>query len=106
MRLLLLLLALLANPGITAYWTGKDSATVSWEQAQRSCLYHETAGGTQTFVGCWDKPGVYHIQFGRVGPLSGDLRPKAHDVYVLVQGDHVYRTPLVGRPQYVAIVLR
>jgi hypothetical protein len=89
-----------------AYWIGTNAAVVNWEQQTRSCLYHETAGGTQTFVGCYDGTGRVTVEFGKVGPLSGDLRPRKGDWYVVQIDGVVYRTPLVGRPIRLALMLR
>lgn len=95
----LLLLALLqtvpAPPmGFIARWDSLDSATVTWSQQQRACLYAEHASGERVFVGCYENPGRYVITFGAVGPLSGDLRPMPGDVYVLTSQGVTWRAPL------------
>lgn len=102
MRLLLILLLLLqpAPPNLTARWDSATSATVRWTQAARGCLYRQPSEGAPVFVSCYEKPGAYTITFGHIGPLSGDLRPQARDVYVLQTSGAVFRAPLMARPLF------
>lgn len=102
---LLLIFALLLPPTPPAYlsarWDSSTSATVQWQQTARGCLYRESAIGQQVFVGCYEKfPATIIVEFGHEGPLSGDLRPTAGDVYILWTDNHAYRAPLLGRPLY------
>lgn len=101
---LLLFLLLLPQPApdphLIARWDSTTSATVSWHQTARGCLYRESAIGETVFVGCYDQPGDYRVTFGHQGPLSGDLRPQSHDIYRLVTGGHTYPAALVGRALY------
>ena len=94
----LFLLALLTppDPHLTAVWASPSAAVVSWEQQSRACLYHESQGGTQTFVGCYDGAGRATVEFGKVGPMDGALRPKAGDWYVAQIDGVTYRARLRG----------
>ena len=102
----LLLLALLSppDPHLRAQWDSTTSATVSWTQQTRGCLEVAHQTGEIAFVSCYERPGSYQIELGHIGPLSGDLRPQAHDVYVLVTNGQTYRARLVGRMQYLAVI--
>lgn len=77
------------DPRLTARWDRPGAATVSWAQQARGCLYRN-----QTFVGCYDGAGRVLVTFGHVGPLSGDLRPTAGDVWVAVVDGVTHRAPL------------
>lgn len=100
MILLYILFALLqpAPPAFQARWDTKDSATISWSSPFRSCLYREPLSGGSVFIGCWDGPAK--ITLGHVGPVSGDARPMAGDVYKLVINGQTYSTDLVARAVY------
>lgn len=107
MRLiLLLLLALLQgappDPRLTARWDTAASATIAWTQHTRGCLSVIHATNERAFIACYEKPGSYRIELGHAGPLSGDLRPAAGDVYLLWTPEGVSRAPLVARPLYLA----
>lgn len=98
--LLLILLALLQpDPQFRAQWDTSTSATVSWHQTTRSCLYAKSGA---VFVGCWEGSGRVVVEFGHEGSLSGDLRPVGGDVYVLESGGQKERAPLRGRAVYLA----
>lgn len=104
-RILLILLALLQPAPIyfSAYWDGSASATVSWHQTARGCLYRESAIGEQVFIGCYERlNATLIVTFGHSGPLSGDLRPMPGDVFVLVTNGTTARARLIGRAQYLA----
>lgn len=65
------------DPQLRASLDSSTSATVAWEGDRRLCLYYEGV-----FVEC--RPaGRNVVTFGKVGPLSGDLRPAAGGVYVV-----------------------
>jgi hypothetical protein len=103
---LLILLALLQpspDPGLRARWDSATSATITWTQAARGCLSVTHATNEHTFIDCYEQPGSYRIEFGHVGPLSGDLRPTGGDIYRLETGGQVYRAPLIARPVYMPV---
>lgn len=101
--LLWLLFAPTPPPNLIARWDTSTSATVTWHQTARSCLYRESAIGERVFVSCYEEAGDYRVTFGHQGPLSGDLRPAAGDVYVLESGGQRERAPLRGRAVYLAV---
>lgn len=105
MRALLLFLALLQPaPHFSARWDTKDSATIQWTQQARGCLGVEHATGQRVFIGCWEKyPQTVVLELGHVGPLSGDTRPTAGDIYVLQTSGQTYRAPLRARDVYLAV---
>lgn len=89
------------DPHFSARWDSATSATIQWTQAQRGCLYRLSASGERGFVGCYERTNAtITITLGHVGPLSGDLRPMAGDVYILVTDGQQFRAPLIGRAQY------
>jgi hypothetical protein len=92
--LLILAFLLPPDPHLRAAWDTSTSATVSWTQTARACLYREPMTGARVFIGCYEAPGDYHIQFGHVGPLDAAYRPAAGDMYVLQTGGEVWRAPL------------
>lgn len=105
MRIFLILLLLLfthaPDPGLSARWDTKDSATITWTQTQRGCLSVEHATSERVFISCYERfPATIRVELGHQGPLSGDLRPMAGDVYVLRTQGQTYRAPLRGRLVY------
>ena len=95
----ILILFLLFAPHLTAYWNYDRSATISWHQETRGCLYRNT-----TFIACYEQAGDYAITFGRVGPLDAAYRPAAHDTYTIWTPDGIERAPLAGRPMYLPLI--
>lgn len=89
-----------SDPHLTAYWDSSISATVSWTQESRGCLYRNTV-----FIGCFTDPGTYHVEFGHQGPLDGQYRPKTHDRYRVEIGGVSYYADLVARPLYLPVIL-
>lgn len=88
----------------TALWDTATSATVQWTQVDRGCLYRESLIGERVFIGCYERfNATITLTFGHVGPLSGDQRPTAGDVYVLITGGATYRAPLTGRLVYMPL---
>lgn len=93
------------DPRLSARWDTATSATIQWTQVQRGCLYRLSASGERGFVGCYERTNAtITITLGHVGPLSGDLRPMAGDVYKLVMDGVVYSAPLVGRNIYLPVM--
>jgi hypothetical protein len=102
-RLLIILLLLIQpapDPRLRAWWDGNGRATIEWTQQTRGCLSVQHATNERAFLSCYEKPGSYRIELGHVGPLSGDLRPAAGDVYTLQTGGQKYSAPLRGRLVY------
>lgn len=98
MRLLLLLILLFSHapdPGLAARWDSSTSATISWHQTQRGCLYVEHQTAERVFISCYEQPGSYRVELGHQGPLSGDVRPAVGDIYVLQTSGHTWRARLV-----------
>jgi hypothetical protein len=102
---ILILLAFLQppDPQLRARWDTATSATIEWTQATRGCLSVIHATNERAFISCYEQPGSYVIELGHVGPLSGDLRPAAGDVYRLETGGIVYHAPLIARPIYMPV---
>lgn len=97
-----LLFALLQPaPAFQARWDTATSATISWQSPAFACLSREPLSGGSVFIGCWDGPAK--IGLGHVGPLSGDARPMAGDVFKLVTGGQVFSAPLVARSIYLPV---
>jgi hypothetical protein len=91
-------------PNFTARWDSATGATVQFTLVARGCLYRESAIGERVFVSCYERwPATIIVTFGHTGPLSGDLRPRAGDVYRLDTLGQTYRARLIGRPQYLAV---
>ena len=99
-RFLIALILFLAppDPHLQAQGNSLDSATISWTQQSRGCLYRNT-----TFISCYERPGSYVETFGAVGPLDAAYRPTAGDVYTLWTPEGVERAPLVARPVYLPV---
>lgn len=91
--IIVVLLSILAPP-FTATWDRPGVATIRWLQTERGCLYRESAIGERVFAGCFEGAGTVSVTFGRVGPLSGDLRPTAGDVWILDSGGVTQRATL------------
>lgn len=91
--IIVVLLSMLAPP-FSARWDAPGVATFRWSQVERGCLYRESAIGEHVFAGCYEGTGAVSVTFGRVGPLSGDLRPTAGDVWVLDSDGVTTRAPL------------
>ena len=87
-----------------AYWNSPTSATVTWYQTARICLWYQQAPTFQpVFVACYAKyPLTLNIEFGHEGPLSGDLRPQQGANYILQnpQTGELIKIPLEYRKQY------
>lgn len=94
----LLLLSLFLQPApdprLTARWDSSTSATVSWSQSARACLYAKAGA---VFVGCYDGVGRVVVELGHEGPMDGALRPMAGEVYVLQSAGRKTRADLRGR---------
>lgn len=97
---LLLLIMLASDPHLSARWDTATSATITWTQSARGCLSVEHTTRERVFISCYEKPGSYVIEVGHVGPVSGDVRPLAGDVFVLETGGQTYRASLRGRDVY------
>lgn len=102
-RLLLIIIALLPSPGLDARWDTATSATISWTQTTRGCLYVTHATGENVFLSCYEKPGSYRIALGH-GSTDGTARPQTHDVYLLTTNGQTYRAALVGRSVYLPVI--
>jgi len=94
------------DPHLQAQWDSATSATVSWTQQARGCLSVVHATGETAFIGCYERPASYVIGLGHAGPLDGTARPASGDVYMLQASGQIWRAPLVGRPQYLAVLRR
>lgn len=92
----LFILALLTppDPQLRARWDGPGAATIQWTQQARGCLYVNHTTGAQAFIGCYDGSGRVTVELGHQGPVSGDVRPQPHDIYVAQIDGITYRTPL------------
>jgi hypothetical protein len=98
---LLLVLFFTPPPNLIARWDSATSATVSWTQSARGCLYRESAIGERVFIGCYERwPATIIVTLGHQGSLSGDLRPMGGDLYVLVSAGQIKSAPLRGRNVY------
>lgn len=93
--LLFLFLQPTPDPQLTARWGGPGAATVEWHQTARGCLSVIHATGERVFISCYEQPGSYRVELGHQGPLSGDLRPAAGDIYLVQTSGHTYRARLV-----------
>ncbi len=116
MRHILLVVLLLAlstparadapDPHLTAQWDSATSATIQWTQTARGCLERQPKEGAAVFIGCYERlNATIIVTLGHVGPLSGDLRPTAGDVYKLTINGQVFSAPLIGRPVYLPLFL-
>lgn len=89
----------------SARWDTATSATLQWTQAARGCLSVEHATGERAFIGCYERwPATLIITLGHAGPMSGNLRPAAGDVFVLQTGGQTYRASLRGRDVYLPVM--
>lgn len=100
----ILIALLLANPQLTAVWTGPGSATIQWEQAARGCLYRVPSEGSAVFVGCYDGAGQVNVSLGATGGTDAAYRPRAGDVYLVQIDGQRYRAPLLMRDVRLAVV--
>ena len=87
------------TPRLTALWDTDHSATVSWHQETRGCLYRN-----RVFLSCFERPGSYVETFGAAGPLDAAYRPAAGDVYSLWTPEGVYHTQLIGRAVFLPVI--
>lgn len=98
MMLLLLLILLFSHapdPGMSARWDSSTSATISWTQESRGCLYVEHQTAERVFIECREAPGLQRVTLGHQGPLSGDVRPSVGDIYLVQTSGHTWRARLV-----------
>lgn len=94
MLLLLALLQSAPDPQFHARFDTPTSATVSWAQQARGCLYVTHITGEQAFIGCYDGSGRVNVALGHQGPVSGDVRPTIGDVYLASIDGATYRARL------------
>jgi hypothetical protein len=101
----LLLLAPPAPPPFTARWQSQTSARVSWTQPPGVLLTCLSRGAI--LIRCWSAlpAGPAMLVLGATGPLDGNFRPQAHDVFVLQQDGATDRAALLG-VRYLAVVRR
>lgn len=93
--LLLALILAPTPPPPTAYWDSAISATVSWHQAARACLYREPVIGAAVFIGCYDGSGRATVRLGGA-QTDGAMRPTVGDTYVVVIDGVTWRVALRG----------
>lgn len=91
---LVLMLAITPPPHFTATWQRPAVARLSWSQPaaiHETCVIRIPAAGASVLIGCWYdlQAGATGLTLGGVGPMDGNYRPTALDVYELSFDDGV-----------------